>query len=645
MEQEKKQSFLSLLLFGRKKAENKWNPVIDESKKPSNNKEIINNISNKKIEDNTSEKDLVEMEKIYKEWLSTVKDMIAPSSMDIAFDHIKMWDTFLKSFFVYSYPRFINENWLSQIINLDTTMDISMFIYPYASNKVLKVLRNKVVQMHSSISMMRDKWIVRDPWIEASLEDAESLRDQLQRWEEKFFHYGLYFTLYEKDKKVLDKKIIELETTLWWKLLFTKRADMQMERGFISSQPLCVDQLEITRNMNTSPLSAAFPFSSSDLTSDKWIMYWINRHNDSLIIFDRFSLPNANSVVLATSWAWKSYSVKLEILRLLMLGTDVIVVDPENEYKELCDTVWWTYISLSLNSREKINPFDLPEWLRDNPEHPWDLLRSAIINVAWILNVMLWKISPEEWALIDNALINTYALKWITFTTEDPWKMEMPVMEDLYDVLKTIKWAESIAKRLEKYVHGTYAWVFNKPTNIDLWTWMVVFNIRDLEDELRPIAMHIALNYIWNKIRSKLKKRVLVIDEAWKIMQNEASAKFVFGLVKRARKYYLGVTTITQDVEDFMFSQYGRPIVTNSAMQILLRQAPSSLEILQKTFNLTEWEKYLLMNSWVGQWIFFAWNKHAAIQIIASYNEDKIITTNPEEILKRQSEDIKFEGK
>lgn len=641
MEQEKKQSFLSLLFFGRKKNDKKTdNIIIDNSNSITKNKEKVIETDDKK-NDNSS--DLISIEKTYKDWLSTIKDMIAPASMEIAFDHIKMWDNILKSFFVYSYPRYINENWLSQIINLDTTMDISMFIYPYASDKILRILRNKVVQMHSTISMMREKWIVRDPAIEASLEDAESLRDQLQRWEEKFFHYGLYFTLYEKDQKILDKKIIELETTLWWKLIFTKRADMQMERGFISTQPLCIDQLEITRNMNTSPLSSAFPFSSSDLTSDKWIMYWINRHNDSLIIFDRFSLPNANSVVLATSWAWKSYAIKLEILRLIMLDTDVIVVDPENEYKELCDTVWWTYISLSLNSKEKINPFDLPEWIRDNPEHPWDLLRSAIINVAWIINVMLWEINPDESSLLDNALINTYALKWITFSTEEPWKMEMPVMEDLYNVLKTIKWAESLSKRLEKFVYWTYAWVFNKPTNIDLWTWMVVFNIRDLEDELRPIAMHIALNYIWNKIRSKLKKRVLVIDEAWKIMQNEASAKFVFWLVKRARKYYLWVTTITQDVEDFMWSSYWKPIVTNSAMQILLRQAPSSLEVLQKTFNLTEWEKYLLMNSWIGQWIFFAWNKHAAIQIIASYNEDKIITTNPEQILKKQEEESKYE--
>lgn len=594
--------------------------------------------------ENISNKELKQAEKIYRKWLATIKDMIAPSSMDIKFNQITMWDNFIKSFFTYSYPRFINENWLSPVINMDTTMDISMFIYPYENSAILKMLRKKVAQMHSTTSMLRQKWIVRDPELEASLEDAEQLRDQLQRWEEKFFQYWLYFSLYGKDESKLDKDVTQLETLLWSKLILTKRATIQTERAFNSCQPLCLDQLEITRNMNTSPLSSTFPFSSSDLSSDKWIMYWINRHNDSLIIFDRFSLANANSVVLATSWAWKSYTVKLEMLRLMMIWTDVIVIDPENEYKELCDTVWWTFISLSLNSKEKINPFDLPAWVYDNEWSLWDLLRSAIINVSWILSLMLWKMTAEENALLDKALISTYAIKWITFETANPWDFEPPLMEDLYNVTAVMEWAESIMMRLEKYVYWTYSGIFNKKTNIDLESWMVVFNVRDLEEELRPIAMHMLLNHIWNKVRSELKKRCLVVDEAWKIMQYDASAKFLFWLVKRARKYYLWVTTITQDVDDFLGSKYWKPIVTNSAMQVLLKQAPSSAEVLQKTFNLTEWEKYLLMNSSVWQWIFFAWNKHAAIQIIASYNEDKIITTNPEEILKRSSWEIKFDN-
>lgn len=633
-EKEKKQWFWSMLFFGptKKKSVEVSNSANQEEKKQSGiDLETISN------------KDLVEAEKIYKKGLSTIKDVIAPASMEILYDHIKMWDGIVKSFFVYSYPRFIDDNWLSPVINMDATMDISMFIYPHESAAILRLLRNKVAQMQSTINMARESGRVRDPGVEAALEDAENLRDQLQRGEEKFFQYWLYFSIYEREDKNMQKTITQLETLLWSKLVLTKRASMQMERAYNSCLPYCYDQLEITRNMNTSPLSSSFPFSSSDLSSDKWIMYWINRHNDSLIIFDRFSLPNANSVVLSTSWAWKSYTVKLELLRLMMFNTDIIVIDPENEYKELCDTVGWTFISLSLNSREKINPFDLPQWLKDQQEQAWDLLRSSIINLSWILSLMLGSMTPEESSLIDKALINTYALKWITFDIEDPSWIEVPVMEDLYSVLLTTKGAESLAKRLEKYVNWSYSWIFNKPTNIDLWSWMIVFNVRDLEEELRPMAMHMLLNYIWNKVRSQLKKRILVVDEAWKIMQYDASAKFLFWLVKRARKYYLWVTTITQDVEDFMSSPYWKPIVTNSSMQILLKQAPSSLDVLQKTFNLTEWEKYLLLNSWVWQGIFFAGNKHAAIQIIASYNEDKVITTNPEQILKRQSEEVKYE--
>ena len=382
------------------------------------------NWEEKYSKNNISDKELLEAEKSYKQWLSTIKDIIAPAAMDIKFDHIKMWDFYMKNFFVYSYPRYINENWLSSVINMDATMDVSMFIYPQNSWEVLRMLRKKTSQMRSTMNMLKERWMSRDPEVEASLEDAEILRDQLQRWEEKFFHYWLYFSIYNKDEKELARNVTQLETNLWSKLVLTKRADLQMDRAFTSCQPLALDKLEITHNMNTSPLSSTFPFSSSDLSSDKWIMYWINRHNDSLIIFDRFSLPNANSIVLATSWAWKSYAVKLEMLRLMMIWADVIVIDPENEYKDLCETVWWTYISLWLNSKEKINPFDLPEWVRDTEWLTWDILRSAIINVSWIISLMIWEMTDDEAWILDRALIDTYAIKWITFDIENPWELE-----------------------------------------------------------------------------------------------------------------------------------------------------------------------------------------------------------------------------
>ncbi len=422
----------------------------------------------------------------------------------------------------------------------------------------------------------------------------------------------------------------------------TKKADFQTEHGFNSTMPLCLDELGISLNMNTSPLSTMFPFNSAELTSNKGILYGLNRHNDSLIIFDRFSLENANSVVFAKSGAGKSYAVKLEVLRSLMFGSDVIIIDPENEYEALCDTVGGSYMRVSLNADRRINPFDLPAPLKDEVVQPGDLLRANIIALHGLLKIMLGGVSPEEEGLLDRALTDVYALRGITMDTEDPSSFPPPTMEDLYDILNSMTGAKSIATRLAKYTQGTYSGIFNKATNIDLTSGLVVFSIRDLEDALRPIAMYIILNFIWSRVRSSLKKRLLVIDEAWSLMQHEDSAKFLYGLVKRARKYYLGVTTITQDVEDFVQNSFGKPIITNSSMQLLLKQAPAALDMLQKIFNLTEGEKYMLLNSGIGQGLFFAGNKHVAIQVIASYGEDKLVTTNPEQMLQAEAETAQY---
>ena len=588
--------------------------------------------------------DIREAEKIYKEGLSTIKDLIAPSSMEFLYDKMQIGGLYAKSFFVYAYPRFIEANWLSPVINFDVSMDISMFIYPTNSAKIMKFLKNKVAQIQSTIRMEAEKGMVGDPALETALQDAEELRRNIQRGEEKFFQYALYFTIYAKSEKELKKTQTKLESALGGKLILTKSADLQVEHGFKSSIPLAMDQLEVTRNMNTSPLSTTFPFSSSDLTSNEGILYGINRHNDSLIIFDRFNLENANSVVFAKSGAGKSYAVKLEVLRSMMMGTDVIIIDPENEYEKLSNSVGGSYLRVSLNSDQRINPFDLPESIKGEDEKPGDLLRSNIITLHGLLNLMLGKLKPEEEGLMDKALIDTYALKGITMATPNPASMEPPTMEDLYDILSNMVGGDNLAQRLQKYTVGTFSGIFNKPTNVDLASGLVVFCVRDLEDSLRPIAMYIILNYIWNRVRSSLKRRLLIVDEAWSMMQYEDSARFLYGLVKRARKYYLGITTITQDVEDFVESEYGRPIITNSSMQLLLKQSPTAMTKLTEIFNLTEGEKYLLMNANVGQGLFFAGLKHVAIQIVASYNEDKIITTNPEEVLQenvKNNSDVK----
>jgi len=585
---------------------------------------------------------LKDTERLYQEGLSSVRDLISPSSMNIEYDKIQIDGLYTQTFYVFAYPRYLDTNWLSPIINYDVGMDISQFIYPIDSASIMRILKRKVAQMNSSIRIAQDKGNVRDPAIETALQDAEELRTQIQRGQEKFFQLGFYFTLYAEDKKKLQRIAKQLTSLLGGKLILTKRADFQAEHGFTSTLPLCLDELEVTLNMNTSPLSTMFPFTSAELTSDKGILYGLNRHNDGLVIFDRFSLENANSVVFAKSGAGKSYAVKLEILRSLMFGSDVIIIDPENEYESLCDTVGGSYMKVSLNADKRINPFDLPAPLKDEVVQPGDLLRSNIISLHGLLKIMLGGVTPAEEGLLDKALTDVYSLRGITMDVEDPSSFPPPTMEDLYDILDSMEGAKDLSIRLAKFTEGTYAGIFNQPTNIDLTSGLVVFSIRDLEDALRPIAMYIILNFIWNRVRSSLKKRLLIIDEAWSLMQHDDSAKFLNGLVKRARKYYLGITTITQDVEDFVQNKYGKPIITNSSMQLLLKQAPAALDMLQKIFNLTEGEKYMLLNSGVGQGLFFAGNKHVAIQIIASYGEDKLVTTNPEEILKAVSENIDY---
>jgi hypothetical protein len=612
-------------------------PAAEANRTAESTAQKVDQAESKENEKATAQ-EIKEAEKIYRQGLATIKDLIAPSSMEVMFDKVRVSGLTAKSFFVYAYPRYTEVNWLSPVINFDVSMDISMFIYPSSSTKMMKFLKNKVAQIQSTMRIEQEKGMVSDPALETALQDAEELRRNIQRGEEKFFQFGLYFTIYGEDDDRIKKIQTKLETALGGKLVLTKSADLQMEHAFNSSIPLAQDRLEIAHNMNTNPLSTTFPFSSSDMTSSEGILYGINRHNDSLIIFDRFNLENANSVVFAKSGAGKSYAVKLEVLRSLMMGTDVIIIDPENEYEELANTVNGTYLRVSLNSTQRINPFDLPAPIgNEADESSGELLRANIITLHGLLNLMLGKLTPEEEGLMDKALLDTYALKGITMDTPKPSQMEPPTMEDLYDILNNMKGAENLAQRLQKYTVGTFSGLFNRPTNVNLNTSnLMVFCIRDLEDTLRPIAMYIILNYIWNQVRSQLKRRLLIVDEAWSLMQYEDSARFLYGLVKRARKYYLGITTITQDVEDFVESNYGKPIITNSSMQLLLKQSTSAIDKLTEIFNLTEGEKYLLLNAQVGQGLFFAGLKHVAIQVIASYNEDKIITTNPEEMLSRK---------
>jgi type IV secretory pathway VirB4 component len=627
---------------------NKWESILGKDKKLEEKKEkkleseigdldyFFENFDPKKDKKKLTtsmRKRIIEAEKLYQDGVISVKDLIAPSSVELSMYDMKLNGMFVKSYFVFNYPRFLESNWMNQLINFDATLDISIFVYPTDSSQIMKVLRKKVAEMLSTKHMSQKRGVVNDTALDTALEDAEQLRVDLQRGTEKFFQVGIYFTVYGDTKERLEKTCKQLETILGGQLVMTRSTDFRMERGFETTIPQGKDMIEEFRNMNTSPLSTTFPFVSSDLTSNEGILYGLNRHNNSLIVFDRFNLENANQVVFAKSGAGKSYAVKLEILRSLMLGTDVIVIDPENEYESLSRTVGGSYVRVSLTSGQRINPFDLPLPVDEDESEPGELLRENAITLSGLMNIMLGKLNPEEEALMDKAILQTYELKGITADIENPHEYEMPVMADLEGVLNSMEGGKNLATRLEKYTKGTFSGLFSDQTNVDLGSGLVVFCIRDLEEQLRPVSMYILLNFIWNRIRSQLKKRMLVIDEAWHMVQYEDSGRFLHNLTKRARKYYLGITSITQDVEDFLDSKWGKPIITNSSMQLLLRQAPVAMERLQKVFNLTEGEKYLLINSNVGQGLFFAGNQHVAIQIIASYGEHKIITTNPEEIL------------
>ncbi len=568
---------------------------------------------------------------IYRSAVLELKDVIAPSALKISPKTLNLGEKLVRSFFVMSYPRYLSDSWFSPIINLDKAFDISIFVHPIDTSTILHEFQKKVAEVQSQIQDNEQKGLVRDPQLDAAYQNLESLRDSLQQAQEKLFDVGIYVSIYGDSEEELNKVESEIKSTLEAALVFIKPSLFQQEQGFRSAIPTATDEMNINSKLNSAPLSSIFPFISFDLTSDKGILYGINRHNNSLVLFDRFSLENYNSVTFAKAGSGKSYTTKLEILRSLMFDIDVIVIDPEREYEYLAETTGGRYFNISLTSENHINPFDLPIPRED--EAPGDVLRSHIVNLVGLFRLMLGGLTPEEDSIIDRAISETYELKDISpesnFTASEP-----PLMSDFELVLAGMEGGESLVQRLEKYTKGTWAGFINKPSNLDINKKFVVFSLRDMEDELKPVAMYIVMHYIWSSIRKELKKRLLVIDEAWWMMKSEDTASFLYGLAKRGRKYYLGMSTITQDVEDFLKSPYGLPIITNSSMQFMLKQSPSSIDVVQRTFNLTDEEKYLLLESGVGEGIFFAGTKHVALKVVASETEDRIITSNPAEILK-----------
>ena len=569
-------------------------------------------------------------EEIYRAATLELQDIIAPSALEITPKSLNLGDKMAKTFFVISYPRYLSDNWFSPIINLDKIFDVSIFIHPINTSAVLKQFQKKVAEVASQISLREQKGLVRDPVLDTAYRDLEDLRDNLQQAQERLFDVGLYITIYADNETELYKTENEIKSMLESKLVYLKPALFQQEDGFKSVIPLGNDLLLVHQKLNSEPLSSIFPFVSFDLTADKGILYGINRHNASMVIFDRFSLENYNSIMFAKSGSGKSFATKLEILRSLMFDTEVMVIDPEKEYEYLAEAVGGRYFNISLSSDHHINPFDLPIPRED--ETGADVLRSNVINLVGLFRIMLGGLNPEEDAIVDRAITETYAIKDIT-ADSDFSSVEPPLLSDFEMVLTGMEGTESVLQRLQKFTRGSWSTFINQPTNVDINKKFVVFSVRDMEDDLKPVAMYIVTHFIWNAVRKTLKKRLLVVDEAWWMMKSDDTASFLYSIAKRGRKYYLGLATITQDVDDFMKSTYGVPIVTNSSIQILLKQSPSTIDTLQKTFNLTDEEKYLLLESGVGEGIFFAGLKHVAIKIIASYTEEQILTSDPSQVL------------
>jgi conjugal transfer ATP-binding protein TraC len=571
------------------------------------------------------------------EGLVSVKDIIAPSALEVDFDFVRIDGKYYRTCFVVNYPRFVGLNWLSSLVNFDASLRVSMNIYPTDGKEILDDLRRKVAEMEAEISTDIQRGRIVNPATQAKLEDALNLQADLVKGQERFFQFGLYVTIEAPTKEELNRITKNLEASLGSLMIISKKATLQMEEGFLTTLPICSDKLNVTRNMDTTSLATTFPFVSSDLSDDKGIMYGINEHNGSLVIFDRFSMQNYNSVVFASAGAGKSYMIKLEAMRSLMFGTEIIVIDPENEYRVMAEAVGGQYIAFGYGEESKINPFDLSLTVEEGE----NALNDKILTLHKMFKIMLGNMDPMEESVLDRAVMEAYKAKGITPDPETQNK-EAPLIEDLYKSLIGMEdpSAKNLAARLEKYIKGSFAGIFNQKTTVNLKNNFVVFGIRNLEETLRPVAMHIVLDYIWTIIKKTLKKRILIVDEAWYLMQYDDSAAFLRGIVKRGRKYYLGVTTITQDVDDFLETPYGKEIVTNSAIQILLKQHSAAIDKVGEVFYLSEGEKQLLLSADKGEGIFFAGQNHVAIQVIASAEEHKLITSNPEDILKQKAQNL-----
>jgi type IV secretory pathway VirB4 component len=561
-----------------------------------------------------------------------VKELLAPPGAEFSTNYFQIGNIYGRSFLILDYPSYLFSGWLEKIINLDEAFNLGLYFYPLETGAVLKQLEKQLARISAQISERETAGKVRSPELETAYRNVEELRDLLVQAQERMLNVGLYLTIFANDKKELEQKTNKIIKILESILIAVKPVMFQQKEAFFTTLPLCLDEIKTNYQINSSTASSFFPFISSELVDESGVFFGINLQNAGFVILDRWRYENPHLVILARSGAGKSYTTKLEVMRNLMLGTDVLILDPENEYQSIAEIYNGSFISLSLKGEANFNPFDLPPVLPN--EEPLDVYKEHIADLISFCQLIIGeKLSSEDLAILDQALNQTYALFNI-LPDQDFSKIErFPTLNDLEKVLGGLVGGSELASKFYPYTQGNFSGFINKPTSVELEKRLIVFGFRDLPEILRPIGMFVVLNYILNRVRREMKKRLVIIDEAWWIMRQEAGAEFLLNAVKRGRKYNLAITTITQDVEDFLNSSYGRPIITNSAIVFLMKQSPATIDICGQAFALSEGEKQFLLQAERGQGLILVGQRKIPVYILASYAEDQIIKTRPEQLI------------
>ncbi len=543
-------------------------------------------------------------------------DLISYSGLEENTHHLIINNQLLKTIFISGYPYVASTGWLNNLINYNHDIDLSYHIDLINSIDALPKLQRKITELESTKRLMRKNGKLIGPDIADPLQSAISLRDKIIRGQEKLFQIGIYITIKANSLNDLEEKTKNIETILASHLFYTKNATYQQLDAYESTLPKAKDLINQKRNLDSTALSLTFPFISSELVQENGILYGINKNNNSLVIIDRFNLNNANSIIFAQSGSGKSYAMKIEIMRQLIKDVQVIIIDPEQEYKKLSEEFDGTYIQLSTNSKQKINLFDL-----ELSHQTKESLSDHIQNIISIISLMVDGLSSEDKSILDKAIINIY----------EKFKEETPILQNLYNEIQELG-DQNLANRLEKFISGSLKEIFNFQTNIDLANNLIIFDIKDIADNLRQLIIMIISNFVNYQVKLNPKKRLLIIDEGWLLIQHEESAKFIASLTRRSRKYYLGVSIISQQANDFLNNEYGKVIASQSSLRILMRQDSTTIKNVVQEFNLSEFEENFLLTSDQGEALIIADTYHVAVKITASKHEHPIITTNPNEI-------------